>query len=177
MLTPLDIHQKEFKRTFRGYSEAEVDEFLDEVVRSFEHLLKDNSDLKAEMEKAREEAARYRKIEETLQSALVVAQRTAEEVKQAAQREADLIIKEARSRARAIEEAAREKNISAMDEVERLRRSHAAFLSRMKASAISYLSQIESEEKRHQELGGSADLPFEEPEEPPKEAGDHEDVA
>lgn len=32
-LTPLDIHNKEFKRSFRGYDEDEVNEFLDQVIK------------------------------------------------------------------------------------------------------------------------------------------------
>ena len=28
MLTPVDIHNKEFKRSFRGYNEEEIDDFL-----------------------------------------------------------------------------------------------------------------------------------------------------
>ena len=32
MLTPADIHNKEFSRGFRGYNEEEVDDFLDEIV-------------------------------------------------------------------------------------------------------------------------------------------------
>ena len=38
MLTPLDIHNKEFKRGFRGYNEEEVDEFLDRVIKDYEQL-------------------------------------------------------------------------------------------------------------------------------------------
>ncbi|MCL5046489.1 MAG: DivIVA domain-containing protein, partial [Actinobacteria bacterium] len=51
-LTPLDIHNKEFKKVFRGYSEEEVDEFLDEVTRDFESLIKENSSLKDELAEA-----------------------------------------------------------------------------------------------------------------------------
>ena len=38
MLTPLDIHNKEFKRSFRGYDEDEIDDFLDQVVNDYEKL-------------------------------------------------------------------------------------------------------------------------------------------
>ena len=31
MLTPMDIHNKEFKRGFRGYSEVDVDSFMDDL--------------------------------------------------------------------------------------------------------------------------------------------------
>ena len=42
MLTPADIHNKEFSRGFRGYNEEEVDDFLDEIVYEFEELIKKN---------------------------------------------------------------------------------------------------------------------------------------
>ncbi|MBQ1614259.1 MAG: DivIVA domain-containing protein, partial [Selenomonas sp.] len=29
VLTPMDIHNKDFKRSFRGYNEDEIDDFLD----------------------------------------------------------------------------------------------------------------------------------------------------
>ena len=35
LLTPLDIHNKEFKRSFRGYNEDEIDDFLDQVVNDY----------------------------------------------------------------------------------------------------------------------------------------------
>ena len=31
MLTPMDIHNKEFKRGFRGYSEEDVDAFMNNL--------------------------------------------------------------------------------------------------------------------------------------------------
>ena len=39
-LTPTDINNKEFKKGIRGYSVEEVDEFLDEVVESYEEFIK-----------------------------------------------------------------------------------------------------------------------------------------
>ena len=44
-LTPLDIRHREFKRGMRGYHDAEVDEFLDEVADEYERLFKENIDL------------------------------------------------------------------------------------------------------------------------------------
>ncbi|MDF2569775.1 MAG: divIVA, partial [Sporomusa sp.] len=51
MLTPLDIHSKEFKRSFRGYNEEEVDEFLDKVIKDYETLYRENIDLKETIER------------------------------------------------------------------------------------------------------------------------------
>ncbi|MGE5507088.1 MAG: DivIVA domain-containing protein [Chitinophagales bacterium] len=57
MLTPLDIQNAVFHRTFRGYSEAEVDEFLDRVVAEYEQLYRENLALKEQLASAREAAA------------------------------------------------------------------------------------------------------------------------
>ena len=49
-ITPVEITNKEFKRTMRGYSTDEVDEFLDEVVEDFEALYRENASLKDKLE-------------------------------------------------------------------------------------------------------------------------------
>lgn len=36
MLTPMDIHNKEFKRGFRGYSEEDVDAFMNNIASDYE---------------------------------------------------------------------------------------------------------------------------------------------
>ncbi|MGX7419263.1 cell division regulator GpsB [Carnobacterium gallinarum] len=50
-LTTKDILQKEFKTSMRGYSPAEVDEFLDNVIRDYESYNKEFTQLKAENER------------------------------------------------------------------------------------------------------------------------------
>ncbi len=46
----MDIHNKEFKRSFRGYNEDEIDEFLDQVVNDYERLYRENDQLKKDLE-------------------------------------------------------------------------------------------------------------------------------
>jgi cell division initiation protein len=98
-LTPLDIVNKEFKHGFRGYNEDDVNEFLDEVVRDYEALIRENDELKENTSGMTERLEQYRKLEATLQSTLVIAQQTSEEVKQAARKEAELIVREADNKA------------------------------------------------------------------------------
>lgn len=96
MLTPLDIHNKEFRKGFRGYDEQEVDAFLDEVVRDFEAVLKERDQMRDSITDLRRQIDQYRLIEDSLQKALVVAQQAAEEVTAASGKEAELIIEKAR---------------------------------------------------------------------------------
>ena len=80
MLTPIDIHNKEFKRSFRGYNEDEIDDFLAQVVNDYEKLFRDNERLKAEVQQQKENLAQYEKLEKNLKDTHLVAQQTAEEV-------------------------------------------------------------------------------------------------
>lgn len=132
-LTPLDIHQKEFKKTFRGYSEEEVDAFLDEVVRDFEALLKESAGLREECRRLQAELDRYRQLEETLNRALIVAQETAEEVKANARREGEIIIREAREKAEGLLADAMARVKQAGQHLEALQREAYLFRVRMRS--------------------------------------------
>lgn len=88
MLTPIDIHNREFKKGLRGYKESEVDEFLDRVVVDYEKLWRENERLKEQARFNEKEINHYRNLERNLQDTLVVAQKTADEVVSAAKKNA-----------------------------------------------------------------------------------------
>lgn len=134
-LTPLDIYNKEFKKSLRGYNEDEVNEFLDEVVRDYEALIREHDEMKEGVSGLTERVEQYRKIEETLKNTLVLAESTAEEVKKAAQKEAELIVREAEARSRAMIAEAEERVRAVRAEQEQLFRE----LERFRASARSLL--------------------------------------
>ena len=50
-LTPMDIYNKDFKHSFRGYDIDEVNEFLDLVIKNFEELIEENERLKEQLRK------------------------------------------------------------------------------------------------------------------------------
>jgi len=99
MLTPLDIENKKFqKQMMNGYNVDEVDDFLDEITVDYEKIYKENTELRAEMERSKADLEKYKNIEQTLQNTLVIAQKTADDIKNAAQDEADNIIRNARAK-------------------------------------------------------------------------------
>ena len=111
-LTPLDIRHKEFKRGMRGYTDVEVDEFLDEVADEYEQLFKESLDSKERVETLEEKLAGYRRLEETLQKTLITAQGSADELKQNTVKEAQSILHEAELKARQmVNEAHTEKQV------------------------------------------------------------------
>ena len=102
MLTPMDIHNKEFKRGFRGYSEEDVDAFMDDLAGDYEKVYREYCELKEKCEKLQDKLAQYEKMEATMNSTLMLAQQTAENVKVSARKEADLILQEAEKKKKKI---------------------------------------------------------------------------
>ena len=97
MITPLDIENKKFsKQMMNGYSVDEVDDFLDDLTVEYEKMFKENAEFKVQIERLNEDVARYKAIEGTLQSTLIMAQSTADEVKEVAAKQAEQIIAEAK---------------------------------------------------------------------------------
>jgi cell division initiation protein len=95
-LTIIDIQHKEFKKSLQGYDRNEVNEFLDEIIEALEDEAQHRAALEGEIGDLRERISHFKAMEESLQSTLLLAQRTADEVKAAAHKEADLIKQEAR---------------------------------------------------------------------------------
>lgn len=89
MLTPMDIHNHQFKKSIRGYNENEVDDFLDKIVVDFEKLLRENERLENELNLIEVEIEKYRRLEKTMNDTLLMAQRTADDVISAARKNAD----------------------------------------------------------------------------------------
>lgn len=156
-LTPLDIHNKEFRKGFRGYNEAEVDEFLDEVVREFESLLKDNAALREQIETLYGKTEQYRQIEDTLHNTLVMAQRTAEEVRANAQKEAELTLKEAALHAEELTQEAQLRVQRINEEFNELRGHVQHFRARVRGLVRSYLELLDQHDAEP-ELGSAAVL-------------------
>ncbi|MDB5073500.1 MAG: divIVA [Candidatus Eremiobacteraeota bacterium] len=95
-ITIIDIQHKEFKKSLQGFDRNEVNEFLDEIIETLEDEAQMRTALQGEIADLRERLSHFKAMEESLQSTLLLAQRTADEVKAAAHKEADLIKQQAR---------------------------------------------------------------------------------
>lgn len=104
MLTPMDIQNHEFKKSFRGYNEDEVDEFLDRIVADYEKLLRENEKLKERAGVNEKEITHYKGLEQNLQDTLMVAQKTADDVLTAARKNAKEIRENAANEAQTVHE-------------------------------------------------------------------------
>lgn len=113
LLTSLDVVNQAFKKAMRGYDPVEVDEFLDQVAECLQVYAQKTKDYEREIEANLEKLAEYEKLKDSLQEALVLAQKTAEDRISNATGMADSIVAEARARAEGLvaEAAARAEEI------------------------------------------------------------------
>ncbi|MBC5635888.1 MULTISPECIES: DivIVA domain-containing protein [Ornithinibacillus] len=145
-LTPLDIHNKEFTRSFRGYDEDEVNEFLDQVIKDYEMVIRERKELKEKIEQMNEKLSHFTNIEETLNKSILIAQETAEELKGNASKESKLIIKEAEKNADRIINDALSKSRKISMEVEELKKQAKVFRTRLRMLVEAQLDMIGSDD-------------------------------
>lgn len=131
-LTPIDIQQQKFRRTFRGYDLREVQHFLDLLAQQQAELTRENAELKAEVRRGQRDLEELRSREESLKGAMLTAQRAIDEIRDQAQKEAQLVLGEAELRAEKILHSAHGKVTRIVEEVNDLRRQRVRFIEELR---------------------------------------------
>ena len=154
-ITSLEIKDKTFGTRFRGFDPEEVDEFLDIVVRDYEDLVRSNHDKDLHIKSLEERLSYFDEMKDSLSQSVLIAQDTAERVKQAANERSNNIIQQAEQSAqRLLEEAKYKANEilrQAADnakkvavETEELKNKSRVFHQRLKSTIESQLAIVES---------------------------------
>ena len=145
MITPLDIENKKFsKQKMSGYNVEEVDEFLDQVMQDYESNYKEVVSLKNKVDELNNALNHYKTIEATIQNTLVMAQSTAEEVKNVAKQQAEQVIADAQKEADTIIRNAKESASKGLDEIEQQTRAKEQQFSEVKQQFDIYKAKMES---------------------------------
>ena len=86
MLSPLDLKNKMMEPKKRKYYDKdETDDYLELVMEQYKQLYDENLELQKNVKSLNDGVQYYRSIENTMQKALVLAEKTAKETKDAAQ--------------------------------------------------------------------------------------------
>lgn len=148
MYTPLDIENKKFaKQMMNGYSVEEVDNFLDELTLDYEKLYKQSNESENKISELEASIAKYRSLESTLQSTLVMAQSAADEVKKTAQQQADQIIRDAQSAARTQLMELEQQITIKTKELEEMKKQFDVYKAKMESLLISQLELLKEVNK------------------------------
>ena len=154
-ITSLEIKDKTFGTRFRGFDPEEVEEFLEIVVRDYEDLVRSNHDKELHIKSLEERLSYFDEMKDSLSQSVLIAQDTAERVKQAAKDRSNNIIQQAEQDAqRLLEEAKYKANEilrHATDnakkvavETEELKNKSRVFHQRLKSTIESQLAIVES---------------------------------
>ena len=165
MLSSLDVVNKAFKKTMRGYDPAEVDEFLDRVAESIQAYVQQTKEFERIMEDQAEKLKDYEKIKGSLHEALLMAQRTAEEkvanaIKAAEERlgnattTADGIVAEARAQSEHMMQEAELSVASYGEELKKLQQFRDEAFTRMRSFASEIWTAVDTAES-----SGSIQIP------------------
>ncbi|MDH6364452.1 cell division initiation protein [Enterococcus sp. PF1-24] len=98
-LTPLDIQNKSFSQKLRGYSPDEVEDFLELIVRDYEELISKNREMEKALKHSEEKLEYFNELKDALNQSIIVAQDTADKVKDNASKESEVIVTSAQNRA------------------------------------------------------------------------------
>ena len=151
-------------RTFKNYSPEEVDRFLDQIIKQVERMIEDNKvknkeiilkDKKIEeLEKAvanmrtkEEKLAQYERMEGTLNRALVMAQRTSDQIKSSAHKESEMILEDAKRNASRIVNESLLKAEKTEMEADMLKRNINIFKRKLRGLIESQLELVDDIEK------------------------------
>jgi cell division initiation protein len=89
-------------RSFRGYAPKAVDRIVRDLTARCEALERERDDLRQQLEASKAETVETRDLERTLRDTLVLAQRSADELKEQSRLEAEATLDDARGEARDI---------------------------------------------------------------------------
>ena len=138
MLKPLDFHT-DFRRSFKGYNEEDVDEFVAKVVSHYEDLYQENKRLQEEIKALKQELEKKQDREQDVLDLIALTKQTAAEIRDLANARSSAVLDEAKRKAATIIAEA-EARLEAVKRTERM------FRHRMQALMESTWKMLEQAE-------------------------------
>ena len=148
---------EKFSRTMRGYDPEEVNSFLDKVINQVETMvnemnekdkrIKELESFEIENNALKEKLLQYERMEGTLNKAIIMAQKTSEQIKVNAHNEAETIIEDAKRNANRIVNEALLRAEKAENDANLLRRNTNIFKKRIKEIVETELEMVDELDK------------------------------
>ena len=151
-------------RTFKNYTKQQIDQFLDQVIKQVERMIEDNKaksreialkDSKIEeltkslenMAHIQDKLAQYERMESTLNRAVLMAQRTSDQIKSSAHRESEMILEDAKKNASRIVNESLLKAEKTEMEADALKRNINIFKRKLRGIIEAQLEMVDDIEK------------------------------
>lgn len=144
LLTVIDVENINFKKALRGYSTEEVEEFLEKVAESLQVYSERIKTMEIQLSRFDEQIREYSELKQSLQEALVLAQKSAEERVSSAENRAEVIIAEAEAQAHKIVIGAKDRVDDHKREIDKLRQIRYQFIAEFKGLFAKFGSMLNS---------------------------------
>lgn len=145
---------EKFTKTLRGYDPNEVNAFIDQIISHVENMVNDIkmkntkiSSLEEEIVKLKHKLEQYERMEATLNRAIIMAERTSEQIKLTAHQESETILNDAKRNANRIVNDALLRAEKTEMEADMLRRNVTIFKRRLKEIIETQLEMVNDIEK------------------------------
>ena len=173
-LSPVELRPERPRRRTFGYRRSDVDTLLESATEAYEVVWRERADLDDRVHELESELARHRETEEAMRSALVSAERAADELRAAASRQAELIIRDAEAKARDLVHGAYAERERVRRETSRILTEEAEFRLRLRALLGATLEAVRDHEQRLADATARSEKPGEHTQlMPPVEPGEY----
>jgi cell division initiation protein len=148
---------EKFNRTLRGYDPVEVNNFLDSVIKQVEQMIEDSKIKEARINELqslidenallKEKLKQYENMEASLNRAIMLAQKTSDQMRMAAHHETEILVEDAKKNANRIVNEALMRAEKTEFEANMLRRNINIFKRRIKEIIEAQLEVVSEIEK------------------------------
>ncbi|MBI2061194.1 MAG: DivIVA domain-containing protein [Nitrospirae bacterium] len=142
-LTPMEIRQSEFRRTFTGYDTGQVRALLDVVVEEMERLIKENSTMKGDLRRKDMRLQEMEDGEKNVRETLLTLHKMTQQVRGDAEKEAELIVSRAQLQSETILNDAQQKYNRLVSELQEMRRVKIQFEAAVRSAVDQHLKMLE----------------------------------
>lgn len=145
MLSPLDLQNKKVLPRKKKYDKAEMDDYIDLLLENYKEAFNEVQELHKKIKTLSDGIQYYRSIESTMQKALVLAEKTSKETKDAALLKAEAIEKDANTKASKIVSEAEQEYEKIKDKCVTLVQQFNQYKLQLKQVATAQLELVTSE--------------------------------
>ncbi len=142
MLAPHELKNKEFQKSLRGYSTAEVDEHIAFIIEKYTELYRENDELTKRLRLTEAQLDAMKGEEEAIRGALVNAQKASSRIINEANERADVIMRSAKNSCESLVAETKERIKEENDRLREMKRKIAAFKEELFAEYHSHMELI-----------------------------------
>lgn len=162
MLTPNDISGKKFEKSAFGYKTEEVDNFLSEIIESYEKAYAEKEAAEEKLLVLAEKLEEYRSNEDSLKTVLMGAQKLGDNIVRDSKAKAEVIIAEAENKVKQVFSDSEEKILKEKETLVTIQKETADFKKRLLAMYRQHLELIslmpESSEEKAEEAEAEEEI-------------------